>query len=315
MNTIINVILDNLKIFYILLYSTLIFGFFLNENTLGGSISDFAEFWRMSNLFANDFLSTIQDYNLTGHRQSPVHLIWQSLFIRLNISEILYRLLNLHLSLLLIFSFYKVLKLKFNKTKNNILILTSAIIFLSPSFRSSAIWPDSYIFALLFFVISIYFYLKFEISKAKKLSYALLNIFFLAISSYITPNFCFFSIFFFYKFWVHFKKSLNLYILITTNILLAYPAFYFLYILKINFLIPTASSDVGIDIFSMQNLSNKILCTSSIIFFHLLSFFLLFYKDIKKKIKKIDIFYLIFLIMKLSTNYLEGEVFFIKFPI
>jgi hypothetical protein len=303
MNTIINVILDNLKIFYILLYSTLIFGFFLNENTLGGSISDFAEFWRMSNLFARDFLSTIQDYNLTGHRQSPVHLIWQSLFIRLNISETLYRLLNLHLSLLLILSFYKVLKLKFNKTKNNILILTSAIIFLSPSFRSSAIWPDSYIFALLFFVISIFFYLKFEISKAKKLSYALLNIFFLAISSYITPNFCFFSIFFFYKFWVHFKKSLNLYILITTNLLLAYPAFYFLYILKINFLIPTASSDVGINIFSMQNLSNKILCTSSIIFFHLLSFFLVFYKDIKKKIKKIDIFYLIFLIIFTTVLY------------
>ena len=197
MNTIINIILDNLKIFYIFLYSTLIFGFFLNENTLGGSTSDFAEFWRISNLFARDFLSTIQDYNLTGHRQSPVYLIWQSLFIRLNISETLYRLLNLHLSLLLILSFYKVLKLKFNKTKNNILILTSAIIFLSPSFRSSAIWPDSYIFALLFFVISIYFYLKFEISKVKKLSYALLNIFFLAISSYITPNFCFFSIFFF----------------------------------------------------------------------------------------------------------------------
>ena len=57
MNTIINVILDNLKIFYILLYSTLIFGFFLNENTLGGSISDFAEFWRMSNLFCVIFFT------------------------------------------------------------------------------------------------------------------------------------------------------------------------------------------------------------------------------------------------------------------
>ena len=53
----------------------------------------------------------------------------------------------------------------------------------------------------------------------------------------------------------------------------------------------------------MQNISNKILCTSTIIFFHLLSFFLIFYKDIKKRIKKIDIFYLIFLIIFISFLY------------
>jgi hypothetical protein len=228
-------------------------------------------------------------------------MIWQSLFVTLNISQTLYRLLNLHLSLLLIFFFFKVLKLKFQK--KNILIFTTTVIFLSPSFRSSAIWPDSYIFALLFFVISIYFYLKFQISKVSKLFYSLLNIFFLGISSYIAPNFSFFSIFFFYKFYTHFKISLNTYILIMANILLAFPAFYFLYILKFNFLIPIASSYVGVDIFSIQNLSNKILCTSSIIFFHLLSFFFIFYNDLIKSIKKIDIFYLFLVIIFSSVLY------------
>ena len=295
-------ILTHVKIFYIFLYLTLILGFFFSENLSGGSISDFSEFWRMSNLFAKDLISTIQDYSSTGHRQSPVFMIWQSLFVTLNISQTLYRLLNLHLSLLLIFFFYKVINLKFQK-KKNVLIFTTAVIFLSPSFRSSAIWPDSYIFALLFFVISIYFYLKFQISKVNKLFYSLLNIFFLGLSSYITPNFSFFSIFFFYKFYTHFKISSNTYILIMANILLAFPAFYFLYILKLNFLIPNASSYVGVDIFSIQNLSNKILCTSSIIFFHLLSFFFIFYNDLIKSIKKIDIFYLILIIILSSILY------------
>ena len=87
------------------------------------------------------------------------------------------------------------------------------------------------------------------------------------------------------------------------NILLALPAFYFLYILKFNFLIPIASSYVGVDIFSIQNLSNKILCTSSIIFFHLLSFFFIFYNDFVKSIKKIDFFYLILVIIFSSVLY------------
>jgi len=181
-------ILTNLKIFYIFLYLTLILGFFFNENLSGGSISDFSEFWSMSNSLAKDLTSGIQNYSSTGHRHSPIFMIWQSLFVTLNTSQTLYRLLNLHLSLLLIFFFFKVLNLKFPK-KKNILIFTATVIFLSPSFRSSAIWPDSYIFALLFFVISIYFYLKFQISKVSKLFYSLLNIFFLGISSYITPNF------------------------------------------------------------------------------------------------------------------------------
>ena len=110
-------ILTHIKIFYIFLYLTLILGFFFNENLSGGSISDFSEFWRMSNLFAKDLISTIQDYSSTGHRQSPVFMIWQSLFVTLNISQTLYRLLNLHLSLLLIFFFYKVINLKFKKKK------------------------------------------------------------------------------------------------------------------------------------------------------------------------------------------------------
>jgi hypothetical protein len=52
--------------------------------------------------------------------------------------------------------------------------------------------------------------------------------------------------------------------------------------MKINFLIPSGSSDIGTDIISTQNFSNKILITSTIIFFHFLNFGFFFFKEIKK---------------------------------
>ena len=52
--------------------------------------------------------------------------------------------------------------------------------------------------------------------------------------------------------------------------------------MKINFLIPSGSSDIGTDIISTQNFSNKILITSTIIFFHFLNFGFFFFKKIKK---------------------------------
>ena len=214
---------------------------------------------------------------MSGHRQSPIFLIWQSIFIKFNVNETLYRLLNLHLCLLLVFLIFKTLKIIFNKEKENKLLFFSSLILLSPTFRSAAVWPDSYIYALIFFILSINFYLKFEISNNKKLSYCLMNIIFLALSSYITPNFSLFSIFFFYKFFNHYKFTLNIIFIVLLNLFLSFPAFYFLFIMKINFLIPSGSSDIGTDIISTQNFSNKILITSTIIFFHFLNFGFFFF--------------------------------------
>ena len=116
------------------------------------------------------------------------------------------RLINLHLSLISIIYFYKCLLLKFTNTNKNYLILISATLLLSPTFRSLSIWPDSRIYGLHFFIISTFFYLKF-IYIEKKIYYCYLNIILLAISSYFSPNFSLFSIFFLYQFYKHFKIS------------------------------------------------------------------------------------------------------------
>jgi hypothetical protein len=123
---IINKILKNIHYYLIFLYFSLIIGYIFNENSIGGAISDFSEFWRKSGEFSNNFMNTVETYHLSGHRQSPVFLIWQSLFIKLNIEITLYRLLNLHLCLFLIFIFYKTLKIIFAKDKESKLLFFQA---------------------------------------------------------------------------------------------------------------------------------------------------------------------------------------------
>jgi len=134
LESIINKILKNIYYYIFFLYLSLIIGFVFNENTVGGAISDFAEFWRKSGEFSNNLKDTIKTYHLSGHRHSPIFLIWQSFFIKLGINETLYRFINLHLCLILIFFFYKTLKLIFIKVENNKLLFFSSLIFLSPSF-------------------------------------------------------------------------------------------------------------------------------------------------------------------------------------
>ena len=82
--------------------------------------------------------------------------------------------IGLHLCLFLPFIFYKCLTVKFSEIDKKILFFLSSLIFLSPTFRSLAIWPDSRLFGLILFTLSIYYFLKFEDSKDFK--FAIYNI-------------------------------------------------------------------------------------------------------------------------------------------
>ena len=55
----------------------------------------------------------------------------------------------------------KSLEIKFYYIKKEMLYLISIAFFLSPTLRSLSIWPYPLVYAILFFVISIYFFLKF----------------------------------------------------------------------------------------------------------------------------------------------------------
>ena len=122
-------------------------------------------------------------------------IIVLSFLAKINLNLELIRLLNLHVNLLTIYFFYKCLRIKFNQINKNYLILISLVIFISPTFRSLSIWPDSRAIGLLFFTISIKYFLDFQ--KYKEINFAVKNIIFLSIASYFSPNFSVFSVYFF----------------------------------------------------------------------------------------------------------------------
>ena len=283
----------------LILYSSLIIGFFLNENTLGGSFSDYQNQKIISQKFSEDFLNTFLNFDKEPHRHSPVLTIVLSVFEKFNISDVIIRLISLHFLLLIIFFFNKCLEVKFNNINKKILKIISLLIFLSPTFRSLTIWPDSRLYGLLFFIISILFFLKFLKSKIRrsKCKYAILNSIFLAIASYFSPNFCVFVIFFLFYFIKYFSNSKFIYILFFINIILSFPAIYYVFFLKVYFFLTPATNEINK--FTIFNPANKILLISSIFLIHFLpvSFF------IKKNTKKLKNYFFIILPIFLCSVY------------
>ena len=262
------------------LYLSLIIGFLYNENLNYGSYGD----WINSNLeptkdFSNNFLHTFLNFDQYGHRHSPVYVIFLSLFLDLGFDIDQVRLIHLHLSISLVLIFYMCLKLKFKDINNNYLVALSLILFLSPTFRSLSIWPDSRLPGLTFFVLTIYFFLKFK--KTSHFKYTWYTCVALIISSYISPNF---SIFFPYFFFFFLKKFrlIKLIPLLIFNFLAALPMLYYIFILDVNFLIAGQTPGLNGESVSLSfNFSNKLMIISSIIFFHLSPILILsnFYKS------------------------------------
>ena len=307
----------NITIFSGILYLSLIFGFFYGENLNYGAYKD----WLGSNItpindFSNNFFHTLLNYDDYGHRHSPVYLIFLSLFLDLGFDINQVRMIHLHFCILLVVFFYKCLKLKFDNINNNHLILLSLVIFLSPTFRSLSIWPDSRLPGLMFFVLTIYFFLKFK--KTNNYKYTWYTCLALIISSYISPNF---SIFFPYFFFFFFKKFklLKLKLLIFFNCIATLPILYYIFILDVNFL--TAGQTPGLNGETVDfdfNLSNKLMIISSIIFFHLSPVLIQskFYKSffdflLSKSIILLLVIACLIYFFNYQINYTGGGIFFI----
>ena len=250
------------------LYLSLILGFLYNENLNYGAYYDWINSSsRVISDFSNNFFETFLNYDDYGHRHSPIYLIFLSIFLDLGFTVDVIRIIHLHISILLIFFFYKCLKLNFHTIDNKYLVLLSLVIFLSPTYRSLSIWPDSRLPGLLFFVLTIYFFLKFKRTNIFK--YTWFTCISLIISSYISPNFSIFFVYFFFFFFKKFELS-KLSLLILFNFLAALPIFYYIFILDVNFLTAGKTPSLTDHAISLNfNLSNKLMIISSIIFFHL----------------------------------------------
>ena len=302
---------------FILLYFSLILGFFLGENTTLGPKFDFNHALRQVELFERDFLYTFFNYDeiKSPTRISPIFILFIYSIKKIVLDTEIVRFILLNIIVLNQIFFYKCLKICFFKKfsiNKKILFLLSCVIFLSPSFRSNAIWPESAMLGLLFFNISLYYFLKFT-ENVDNISCLYLNIFFLSLSAYIRPSFAIFVIFFFIYSFLKLENKKKIFNMIILNCLFAFPAIYYLFFLEIFFL----SSGVGGDKLDLNYLG-KLPIILSIIIFHLIP--ILYYKNffvfdllskINIKIFSITFFTSLFLILYFNydINFTGGGIF------
>jgi len=282
-------------------YLLLLIGFFYGEDVIGGAKVDYLSLSHLTEKFHFNFYNTLLNYDIYGHRHSPIlHIIKSPLF---GLNDIIVRLIFLHLFLIIPFFFYKSLKIKFGHINKIYLKIFSCIILFIPTFRSYSIWTDPHLLGIFFFIISIFYFLKFQSNNSFK--NALLSNLFLAISAYSSPNFGMFIIYYFYEFFLKFKFSKKIFLLILFNIIIAVPFFYYLFYLDINFIFndnfnESDAFDIGENIYSFENLSNKLILIISILTFYLIPFLISFnFGEIIKNLlnQKIKILIILFIVL------------------
>jgi len=293
------------KILYLIGSLSIFVSLYFNIDSAGsaGFITDFRTTWP---LVEKPF-----DFHTDLDIKFPLHYYIASLIYLLVGDKELLRVTYCIVSLFVPFLFFICLKKKFNNINDNSLFLFSLILFLFPSFRSAAIWPNTQITGIIFFLISIYFFVEWEAKKkfnnfSKEL---FLLIFFMSLTVYTRQLyamiFFYFVVIFFLK--LNIKTFLQSCALIT---LFALPGLIFVLFWP---KILTATFDFKI--------YNSLLVNSSIISFYLIPFFSIIYFFERRSItfKKKDIIFFIFfslLVYFCSTyfdyNYLMGGGFFIK---
>ena len=299
------------QVIILALYLSLLLGLFLEEDFLGGAAIDYSKILTNKlSIFKEDLLYYFKNYKELNLRHSPIFQVIHIFFLNTFKNDLVFRLINIHVNLLIIVFFY--LSLKFKLKKN--LVILSAVLFILPSFRSYSIWPDSFLFGFLFFIISIYLSQKFlTCDEKKKCYYAYLNIFSLSIASYISPNFAPFSIFYFYIFFDYFKVSKNLLKIIFLNCVLSLPAFFFIFIMDNNFLDFSGTTWVkSHSTLSLTNIINKIIILPTIFIVYFIPFLIIDFKStiifISTRIKKLNHFhYILILLPIISFNQLSYE--------
>lgn len=299
---------------FLLLYLSLLIGFFFDENSSGGALPDFFTRLNLIENFKDNFVNTFLNYKEFGDRHSPTLVMFLSLLGKAGLEIDTIRFIHLQLLPILVLVSYQSLVTKFPEIDKKSIFILCSVFFLSPSLRSIAIWPDSRLLGLIFFVLSIYYFLRFK--KNFKYKYCILNNFFLILSSYVSPNFSIFFLYFFYHYISVYKFSIKLFLILFINFLLSLPMFYYLFILKVGFILTPAIPTNNF--LERINPSNKLLILSSLIFFYMLPF--LFFKNfIRNFIKNLQINYIVYSVLifiitffffNYSIEYTGGGIFF-----
>ena len=231
---------------------SLILGFSFNEDlSSGGSRYDFYLTLNVIKNLANLNLVDYSEYT----RHFPLHYFLLAVLYNLFNDDLFLRIIYLIFSSLFPIFLFLNLNLISKLNTKNILFITAGILFL-PFFRSSAIWPNSHLTAIIFFLIGNFFYL---LGLSEKKIYKYLNLFFLSLATYSVQTYAIFYMFYLFYYYKNsnFKEFGKLFLFC---IFLSIPGFIFI-----------LSSEGGRSLYGLafsKNLSFSLITNFSIIFFY-----------------------------------------------
>ena len=260
-------------IIYILFTLSLFVGLIFQENSAGGAIHDINHLKPYIEKFQDGFKSGMLYYLNNINIHSPFFFIFISFFNNLFSdtfhTEILYIIISSFLPIL----FYQILKIKFDYDKN-LLFWVSCLIFISPYFRSSAIWLLGDNLALIFFSISLIYYLKF--TNDKKNLYLFLCITSIIICCYVRYYYALFYFFYLFSTYKDIKFKF-LFLILTYSFVISLPAFFYIYLIINNYnFLDTVFT------YSKLNYFGNIFIILSLILFYIFPFIFYDLKIIKK---------------------------------
>lgn len=296
------------SVFFIFLCLSLFAGFLLNEDASGGGNS--SDFY-LTLPYVEELKKNIFSISTKWTVHFPLHYIILSKLSILAINEKTLRFYFTCISILIPILFYNCTKIKFDKKNSNLLLALTSVIFVIPAFRYSAIWANAQNTAFFFFLISIYFFFKWEKKKINSIDINIilhLTAFFLSVYSRQYFLFFIFYFLFIYSQRLTWKNNLIIYIVL---FIFSLPGF--ILVLYNN----TFLSGTGLSF----KFYNSFLVNFSIISFYLIPiFFINFFfdqskhADIKKNYIYLPIIFLIifFLAFFFDYNYHLGGGFFLK---
>ena len=205
---------------------SLFFSFYIDENSAGGTEYDHSVTSEFILLFSGNIKENLLIYDPKINPHLPFFYFFFGKLLNLLSLESL-RFFYLLISLFLPIIFYKILKIRFKSQNKNILFLISSLIFLSPYFRSSAVWLTNDNLTLIFFSLSIYYFCKADEFKTNNLNDIIKCFIFLMLTVYIRQNFIVFIFFYIYHLILNaeFKKIIIIFLI---NFILSLPILYYL---------------------------------------------------------------------------------------
>ena len=307
---------NHIFVFYSILYISLLFGFFLNEDLTLGTKIDHETHLKIINILGQDFINVLLNFDKLGLSSAHSPFFYSVYLIIKKISfdnELILRLINLHISLFIPYIFYLILITKDKIINNNLIKLLPGIFFISPYFRSGSFWIGSENISLIFLFSSFYVYLLFEKQKNKKFNLIILNIIFLSLAAYLRPIYSLFSVFFLISLFNDLIKIKRIFHYILLNLIIALPAFYYIFILKVNFFY----IHIGEQPITISRFINQFSIVTSVLLFYSTPIIIFNFKNLIKSFFKTDnlIFCIIFtsiLITFFNYNFNYGGGIFYK---